>query len=34
VGLDEGNSNLPDGDAEWWLHYRQRLEELAREATD
>jgi uncharacterized damage-inducible protein DinB len=34
VGLRADNSNLPDGDAEWWLDYRQRLEQLAREATN
>ena len=34
VGLRADNSNLPDGHAEWWLDYRQRLEQLAREATN
>jgi uncharacterized damage-inducible protein DinB len=32
VGLRADNGNLPDGDAEWWLHYRERLEQIARES--
>jgi len=34
VGLRADNSNLPDGDAGWWLDYRDRLERIAREATN
>ncbi len=30
AGLREGNDNLPEGDAEWWAAYRQKLEEAAR----
>ncbi len=33
VGLRADNGNLPDGDAKWWLDYRERLEQIAREAT-
>jgi hypothetical protein len=33
VGLRPDNSNLPDGDEAWWLDYRERLEQIAREAT-
>jgi hypothetical protein len=28
-GLRADNSNLPDGDVEWWQGYRQRLEDIA-----
>jgi uncharacterized damage-inducible protein DinB len=28
-GLRADNSNLPDGDGEWWHDYRQRLEDIA-----
>ncbi|MCC6495747.1 MAG: DinB family protein [Propionibacteriaceae bacterium] len=34
VGWRAGNSNLPEGDADWWSAYRDRLEQLAREAVD
>jgi uncharacterized damage-inducible protein DinB len=34
VGLRAGNSNLPEGDAEWWLDYRDRLEQIASEASE
>ncbi len=34
VGLRADNSNLPEGDAEWWQDYRQRLEQIARESTN
>lgn len=34
VGLRADNSNLPEEDEAWWQDYRDRLEELAREATD
>jgi uncharacterized damage-inducible protein DinB len=30
VGLRADNGNLPDGDAVWWLDYRERLEQIAR----
>jgi hypothetical protein len=33
VGLRPDNSNLPDGDETWWHDYRERLEQIAREAT-
>jgi uncharacterized damage-inducible protein DinB len=32
VGLRDGNSNLPDGDPDWWGKYRDRLERVARQA--
>jgi hypothetical protein len=33
AGLRAGNDNLPPGvDAEWWGRYRDRLEQVAREA--
>lgn len=32
AGLRADNSNLPDGDAEWWVDYRNRLEAAARAA--
>jgi hypothetical protein len=32
AGLLKGKENLPSGDAEWWANYRQRLEQIAREA--
>jgi uncharacterized damage-inducible protein DinB len=28
-GLRADNSNLPDGDAQWWRAYRERLEDIA-----
>lgn len=34
VGLRADNANLPEGDAGWWQAYRERLEQLARAATD
>ncbi len=34
VGWRAGNSNLPEGDADWWSAYRARLEQLAREAVN
>lgn len=32
--MNQGNTSLPPGDAEWWAAYRDRLEGVAREATD
>ncbi len=32
VGSNEGNDNMPPGDAEWWEDHRSRLERAAREA--
>lgn len=32
AGLRADNSNLPDVDAQWWIDYRERLEQAAREA--
>jgi uncharacterized damage-inducible protein DinB len=32
AGLRADNSNLPDGDAEWWAAYRDRVEQAARRA--
>jgi uncharacterized damage-inducible protein DinB len=32
AGLRRDNSNLPDGDRQWWESYRLRLERVAREA--
>ncbi|PZT70687.1 hypothetical protein DN402_32920 [Streptomyces sp. SW4] len=32
VGMNEGNSSVPQGDAAWWEEYRGRLERAAREA--
>jgi uncharacterized damage-inducible protein DinB len=32
VGLREENDNMAPGDAEWWAGYRDRLEQVAREA--
>jgi uncharacterized damage-inducible protein DinB len=32
AGLRRENSNLPDGDAQWWASYRLRVEQAAREA--
>lgn len=29
AGWRDGNSNLPDVDAQWWSEYRQRLEQVA-----
>lgn len=34
IGLRPGNENLPDVDADWWLAYRARLEEVAQAASD
>ncbi|MFF4854790.1 DinB family protein [Streptomyces rubiginosohelvolus] len=32
VGLRSGNDNMPPGDRTWWEGYRQRLEQVARDA--
>lgn len=32
AGLLDGNDNLPSGDRQWWQGYRDRLEQVAREA--
>jgi uncharacterized damage-inducible protein DinB len=32
AGIRAGNSNLPDGDTQWWETYRDRVEQAAREA--
>jgi Protein of unknown function (DUF664) len=32
VGLRKANDNLPDGEADWWTGYRDRVEEAARQA--
>jgi uncharacterized damage-inducible protein DinB len=32
AGLNQQNSNLPDGDADWWAAYVARIEEAARAA--
>jgi uncharacterized damage-inducible protein DinB len=32
IGLRADNSNLPDGDAQWWREYSEQLEQVAREA--
>jgi uncharacterized damage-inducible protein DinB len=32
AGLRKDNDNLAAGDATWWQHYRDRLEQVAREA--
>jgi uncharacterized damage-inducible protein DinB len=32
TGLREGNPNMADGDQAWWEEYRNRLEQLARDA--
>jgi len=32
AGLREGNDNLAPGDQQWWQAYRNRLEDVAREA--
>ena len=34
AGLRADNSNLPEGDADWWQAYREQLEQLARAASD
>ncbi|HSK34214.1 MAG TPA: DinB family protein [Propionicimonas sp.] len=34
VGLRADNANLPEGDEAWWQDYRDRLEQIARAATD
>jgi len=33
TGLRAGNHNMADGDAAWWEDYRNRLEQVAREAS-
>jgi uncharacterized damage-inducible protein DinB len=33
VGLREDNDNMAPGDAEWWAGYRDRLEQVAHEAS-
>lgn len=33
VGFREGNDNLPPVDEAWWVDYRNRLEEVAREVS-
>jgi uncharacterized damage-inducible protein DinB len=33
VGLRVEAPNVPDGDAQWWSEYRQRLEQVARDAS-
>jgi uncharacterized damage-inducible protein DinB len=33
VGLRAANTNLPDGDAQWWSAYREKVEQAAREAS-
>jgi hypothetical protein len=32
AGLRDGNSNMPGGDPDWWVRYRDRVEQAAREA--
>lgn len=32
AGLREDNDNMPEGDVQWWVDYRSRLEQAAREA--
>jgi uncharacterized damage-inducible protein DinB len=32
VGLRMDNDNMPPGDRAWWQHYRERLEQAARDA--
>ena len=32
VGLQQGNDNLPGGDAQWWESYRRRVQEAAEQA--
>jgi hypothetical protein len=32
AGLGAGNSNLPQGDGDWWATYRDRLEAVAKQA--
>lgn len=32
AGLRDGHSNLPPGDVEWWIKYRERVERAARAA--
>ncbi|MEU9402711.1 DinB family protein [Streptomyces sp. NPDC048242] len=32
VGMNQGNTSIPPGEAEWWETYRDRLERAAREA--
>jgi uncharacterized damage-inducible protein DinB len=34
VGLRTGNMNLPEGDEAWWTSYREKVEQVAREAAD
>jgi hypothetical protein len=32
AGLSERDSNMPEGDRQWWVDYRERLETAARQA--
>ena len=32
AGLRDGNDNMPDADADWWVRYRSELERVARQA--
>jgi hypothetical protein len=34
AGLNEGRTNLPSEDQEWWGTYRERVEQAAREAAE
>lgn len=34
VGLRAGNDNLPEGDADWWAAYRDRVEQAARSVAE
>ena len=34
AGWRDGNSNLPDEDTQWWMAYRDRLEQAAQGFTD
>src|SRR5580658_1158510 len=34
AGFRPDNSNLPPGDGDWWLDYRDRLEQVARDAAN
>ncbi|MCD0442745.1 DinB family protein [Glycomyces sp. A-F 0318] len=34
AGLRAGNDNLPEGGAEWWAAYRDKVEQAARRAAD
>ena len=33
VGMNDGNSSIPPGDAQWWRNHRDRLESVARVAS-